>query len=102
MADSFDNAGSSTVSFCRIPKKDREDLLGKIIEFTEGDVNKVDAKIIKTAVKSMVSQPDCSIAGKPLVVSEKYGDTLHIPVKNCPLPAIVSVKYIQDIIARKL
>lgn len=103
MKDNHNRDGDGkTLPFFRIPQKDRDELLEKIVEFSDGDLNKIDARIVKTAVKSLAHKPGCVIVDKPEVVLEKYGETLLIPIKNQPLPVIVSVSFLRQAISKRL
>ena len=86
-----------TVPFFKVPSRDRERALQAMRTITNGDKDKLDTEIVKTAFKSLCGS-DSKIAGVPRVEVGQYGPTFRIPLKGSQVPAFASLQQIKSML----
>lgn len=84
-----------TVPYFKVRTETQKKAISNMITITDGDLEKLDSEIAKTAFKSLIGDGTSGISSVPRVVPGPYGPTLRIPIKDSPFPAFTSLEYLK-------
>lgn len=96
-----DPFSQKTLSFYKIPKYERNQIVENIINYTEGDLNKLTPEIAKTAVKAIIISGSI-IAAVPIARKLRYGYGLYVKIRKNQLMVFTTVAQLQTMVSARL